>query len=97
MLAWERGTPFGGPVAHGYLTISLAPALLPQLLVVENSSKTVNYGIDKMRLPSPVPAGARVRLQGEDLEIDLSDKALSQMMLDLLLPRYRAILVEAGQ
>jgi acyl dehydratase len=64
----ERATkesPFGGPVAHGYLTISLAPALLPQLLVVENSSKTVNYGIDKMRLPSPVPAGSRVRLSAE--------------------------------
>ncbi len=44
-----------------------------------------------------VQGGARVRLVGEDLEIDLSDEALSEMMLKLLLPRYRKILVEAGQ
>ena len=44
-----------------------------------------------------VQGGARVRLVGEDLEIDMSDQALSQMMLKLLLPRYRKILVEAGQ
>lgn len=58
-------SPFGGPIAHGYLTIALAPALLPQVLQVENASRTVNYGIDKMRLPSPVPAGARVNLAAE--------------------------------
>jgi len=44
-----------------------------------------------------IQGGARVRLVGEDLEIDMSDQALSQMMLKLLLPRYRKILVEAGQ
>ena len=44
-----------------------------------------------------VQGGARVRLVGEDLEIDMSDQALSQMMLKLLLPRYRKILAEAGQ
>ena len=46
---------------------------------------------------SEVKGGARVRLAGDDLEIDLSDEALSEMMLKLLLPRYRKILVEAGQ
>ncbi len=46
---------------------------------------------------SDVRGGARVRLVGEDLEIDLSDEALSEMMLKLLLPRYRKILAEAGQ
>lgn len=46
---------------------------------------------------SKVRGGARVRLVGEDLEIDLSDEALSEMMLNLLLPRYRKILLEAGQ
>lgn len=44
-----------------------------------------------------IRGGARVRLVGEDLEIDLSDEALSEMMLNLLLPRYRKILLEAGQ
>jgi acyl dehydratase len=61
----KRESPFEGPIAHGYFTISLAPALLPQLLLVENTSNMVNYGIDKMRLPGPVPAGARVRLTAE--------------------------------
>lgn len=58
-------SPFGGTIAHGYLTIALAPAMLPELLRVENSSRTVNYGIEKMRLPSPVPAGSRVQLSAE--------------------------------
>ena len=58
-------SPFGGTIAHGYLTIALAPALLPQLLRVEGSSRTVNYGIEKMRLPSPVPAGSRLQLSAE--------------------------------
>ena len=46
---------------------------------------------------SEIQGGARVRLVGDDLEIDLSDEALSEMMLKLLLPRYRKILAEAGQ
>ena len=58
-------SPFKGPIAHGYLTIALAPALLPRLLQVGGVSQIVNYGIDKLRLPSPVPAGARVRLSAE--------------------------------
>ncbi len=60
-----KESPFGGTIAHGYLTMSLAPALLPQLLRVERTSRTVNYGVDKMRLPSPVPAGSRIRMAAE--------------------------------
>jgi acyl dehydratase len=61
----EKESPFGGTVAHGYLTLALAPALLPQLIRVEGATRTVNFGIDKMRLPSPVPAGARIKLTAE--------------------------------
>lgn len=61
----KRESPFGGPIAHGYLTLSLAPALLPQIVRVEGVRMGVNYGVEKMRLPAPVPAGARVRLSGE--------------------------------
>ena len=57
----ERESPFEGTIAHGYLTMALIPALLPQLVEVEKVSMVVNYGVDKMRLPSPVPAGSRVR------------------------------------
>jgi V/A-type H+-transporting ATPase subunit E len=60
------------------------------------SGDVLRQGIEL--IPSnAVQGGARVRLVGEDLEIDMSDQALSQMMLKLLLPRYRKILVEAGQ
>ena len=46
----KRESPFGTTIAHGYLTIALAPALLPDLMVVENCSRIVNYGIEKLRL-----------------------------------------------
>jgi acyl dehydratase len=59
-----RESPFGGTIAHGYLTLSLAPRLLEQLLQVEGVALTINYGIEKMRLTAPVPAGSRVRLVG---------------------------------
>lgn len=58
-------SPFQTTIAHGYLTISLAPALLPQIVQVEGVRMGVNYGLDKMRLPAPVLAGARVRLSAE--------------------------------
>jgi len=57
-----KESPFGGPIAHGYLTLSLVPALLPQVVEVAGASRVINYGIEKLRLPAPVPAGARVRL-----------------------------------
>lgn len=60
-----RESPFGGPIAHGYLTIALAPALLPQIMRVEGLRLAVNYGLNKLRLPAPVPAGSRVRLSVE--------------------------------
>ena len=56
-----KAGPFGGPIAHGYLTLSLAPALLPQILQVGGISMGVNYGCGKVRFPSPVPVGAKVR------------------------------------
>jgi acyl dehydratase len=57
----RRESPFGGPIAHGYYTLSLAPYLLAQLLRVDGVRMGVNYGINKMRLPSPLPVGAKVR------------------------------------
>jgi acyl dehydratase len=60
----ERATagPFGGPIAHGYLTLSLLVPLWSQILVVQKLSMGINYGLNKVRFPSPVPAGSRVRL-----------------------------------
>ena len=58
----RRESPFGGPVAHGYLTLALVPKLLSELIQVERLGSVVNAGIEKLRLPTPVPAGARLRL-----------------------------------
>ena len=53
--------PFGGTIAHGYLTLSLLPALQDGLLEVGGVAMAVNYGLDRVRFLQPVPAGARVR------------------------------------
>ena len=55
-------SPFGGPIAHGYLTLSLLAPLSPQVLVVSDTVMGVNYGLNKVRFPSPVPVGSKVRL-----------------------------------
>ncbi|MFD4244568.1 MaoC family dehydratase [Streptomyces sp. NPDC058525] len=56
--------PFGGPIAHGYLTLSLIIPLFGELLDISGVSMSINYGLDKVRFPSPVPVGAKVRLHG---------------------------------
>ena len=58
-------SPFGGPIAHGYLTLSLGPVLAPQIMRVEGIKMGVNYGAGKVRFPSPVPVGANLRLGAE--------------------------------
>ncbi len=55
-------SPFGGPIAHGYLTLSLGPVLFPQILRVDGIKMGVNYGCGKVRFPSPVPVGSNLRL-----------------------------------
>lgn len=57
-------SPFGGPIAHGYLTLSLVNKFLPELLDVQGASMGVNVGLDKVRFPSPVPTGSRLRGHG---------------------------------
>jgi acyl dehydratase len=57
----QRESPFGGPIAHGYLTLSLSNLFLPQLVEVRGVSLGVNYGTGKVRFPAPVPVGSRVR------------------------------------
>jgi len=61
--------PFGGPIAHGYLTLSLGPMLGDQVWTVSGVSMGVNYGIDTLRLPAPVPVGASLRLGVKVLDV----------------------------
>jgi len=65
-----KSGPFGGPIAHGYLTLSLGPALYPTVVRIDGFSMGVNYGANKVRFPSPVPVGARLRLGVKLVEVE---------------------------
>ena len=65
-----KAGPFGGPIAHGYLTLSLGPLLYPQVVTITGFSMGVNYGANKVRFPSPVPVGSKVRLGVKLLQVD---------------------------
>ncbi len=54
--------PFGGTIAHGYLTLSLVPSLLKQLMTITDHGRGTNYGLEKVRFTAPVPVGAEIRL-----------------------------------
>lgn len=71
----KRDSPFGGPVAHGFLTLSLIPSLLPQILRVEGVRMGVNYGLNRVRFTAPVPAGKRVRMHGTLLDVEPDESA----------------------
>jgi acyl dehydratase len=58
-----RHTPFGGTIAHGYYTLSLHPRLAKQLVSFEGFAFAVNYGLNKVRFPAPLPVGNRVRMR----------------------------------
>ncbi|MEK9883815.1 MAG: MaoC family dehydratase [Ilumatobacteraceae bacterium] len=67
----ERATagPFGAPIAHGYLTLSLGPALYPQVVAIGGFSMGVNYGTNKVRFMSPVKVGSNLRLGVKLLDV----------------------------
>ncbi|MGZ4633389.1 MAG: MaoC family dehydratase [Actinomycetes bacterium] len=62
--------PFGTTIAHGYLTLSLLPLLQRELWTFTGAAMGVNYGLDKLRFPSPVKVGARVRLRVKVLDVE---------------------------
>jgi acyl dehydratase len=60
-----RQTPFGGTIAHGYYTLSLAPMFSEQIFGLEGFAFAVNYGLNKVRFPAPLPVGSRVRMHAK--------------------------------
>ena len=76
--------PFGGAIAHGYLTLSLAPVFLGEVLVVEGISMGVNYGCNKVRFPAPVPVGSNLRLGASVAGVEDVSGGV-QVVLDLTL------------
>ncbi|WP_326599815.1 MaoC family dehydratase [Streptomyces sp. NBC_01803] len=61
--------PFGTTIAHGYLTLALLPVFVPQVVRVEGVRMALNYGVNKVRFPAPVPVGSRVRASAAIAEV----------------------------
>jgi len=74
--------PFGGPIAHGYLTLSLVIPLFTELLEITGTTMSVNYGLEKVRFPSPVRVGSKIRLAAVVTEVTEVAGNGVQMVLD---------------
>ncbi len=66
----KKESPWGQTIAHGYYTLSLAPYLLSQILAVEGVQMGINYGINKLRFPSPVKVGKKVRAKADLVNVE---------------------------
>ncbi|PWK87312.1 acyl dehydratase [Lentzea atacamensis] len=62
--------PFGGTIAHGYLTLALLIPLMTELLDVSGVRMSINYGLEKVRFPAPVPVGSKIRLKGQVASVE---------------------------
>jgi acyl dehydratase len=65
-----KETPFGGTIAHGYYTLSLAPMFTEQIFGLDGFGFAINYGLDKVRFPAPLPVGSRVRMHAKLTALD---------------------------
>jgi acyl dehydratase len=65
----EKESPYGGTIAHGYLTMSMSNELVPQVVRMGGFAMGINYGVDKVRFPAPVRVGARIRAGVEIAEV----------------------------
>jgi acyl dehydratase len=82
----RRESPFGGPIAHGFLTLSLIPALLAQAVTIRQRMG-LNYGLNRVRFTSPVPVGSRVRARFEVAELADTDDGGVQVQWNVTLER----------
>jgi acyl dehydratase len=74
--------PFGGTIAHGYLTLSMFVHLLSELLQVRDVSMGINYGLNKVRFPAPVPVGSKIRLAAQIGAVEDAGVNAVQAVLD---------------
>ncbi len=75
-------SPFGGPIAHGYLTLSLIIPMWGEVLAVDSVTMAVNYGLNKVRFTNPVPAGGRVRLKATLAKVEHLPKGGVQVTVE---------------
>lgn len=76
--------PFGGTIAHGYLTLSLLSAFIDEMVAVEGVGAAVNYGLDRVRFPAPVRAGDRVRATGHVRSVVRVDRGVQAVVAVLV-------------
>jgi acyl dehydratase len=79
-----RSGPFGGTIAHGYLTLALVIPFFGSLLRIDNIGMGVNYGLDRVRFPGPVRVGSRIRLAASVDTVTDVDGGGVQMVLDFV-------------
>lgn len=94
-----KESPFGGTIAHGYLTLSIAPYLWQQIAEIRNLKMMINYGIEKLKFNQPVPVGGHVRLKAH-LNSLVNLRGVTKAQLDIVLeikgnpkPAYTATLI----
>jgi acyl dehydratase len=81
-----KDTPFGGTIAHGYFTLSLAPRFTDQVMKLDGFAMAINYGLNKVRFPAPVPVDSNVRMRAKLAELEeISGGA--QMIMELTFER----------
>ena len=85
----KRESPFGAPVAHGFLTLSLLPAMFESAVAMRNFRMVLNYGLNKVRFPAPVPVGSRVRARLVLQAVDAIEGG-SQLVWDVTVEREGA-------
>ena len=81
-----KETPFGGTIAHGYYTLSLAPRFSEQILKLEGFAFGINYGLNKVRFPAPLPVGAKVRMRAKVASVEPINGG-AQLALELTFER----------
>ncbi len=77
-----RRGPFGAPIAHGYLTLALIPTMLRELVAFPEPGLTVNYGLNRVRFPAPIPVGAATRLVATALAAEPAGPGGFQVVLE---------------
>jgi acyl dehydratase len=81
-----KDTPFGGTIAHGYFTLSLAPRFTEQVMKLDGFAMAINYGLNKVRFPAPVPVDSKVRMRGRLAELSEIPGG-AQMIMELTFER----------
>ncbi|MFS2032542.1 MaoC family dehydratase [Polaromonas sp. CT11-55] len=82
-----KAGPFGGPIAHGFLTLSLLPRFFESSFDITGSRMGVNYGLNKVRFTAPVPVGSRLRARMKLLAAEAIDNAGMQMTWEVTVER----------